>query len=165
VLNSFAPILGDNPKVLILGSMPSVKSLQVQQYYAHPRNAFWWIMAQMLGFSVELPYSDRVKKLEGAGVAVWDVLLACHRKGSLDSSIARESEAPNDIDAFLQRNSSIEFVGFNGAAAKVIYKRHNALLVKKYTNKQLPSTSPAYASITKLQKLQIWQEIMLPYIK
>ena len=144
--------------------MPSVKSLEAQQYYAHPQNAFWWIMSQILGFSTDLGYPERVKKLQDAGVAVWDVLLCCHREGSLDSNILRESETPNDINAFLQRNSTIKLFGFNGGAAKAIYKRHNALLVNNHISKQLPSTSPAYASITKQQKLQAWQDVLLPYL-
>lgn len=144
--------------------MPSEKSLEAQQYYGHPQNSFWWVMAQTLGFSIELQYSARVKKIENAGIAVWDVLLHCQRKGSLDSNIVRTSEVPNDIVGFLAENSSIEFIGFNGGAAKAIYARHNTLLGVKYASVQLPSTSPAYASITKKQKYQIWQKAMLPYL-
>ena len=164
MLKSFAPILGRKPKVLILGSMPSQKSLERQQYYAHSQNSFWWVMAEILDFPINVSYSDKVKKLTQSGVAVWDVLSECYREGSLDSRIIRASEVANDIPALLEMNSSIEFIGFNGGAAKNIYKRHIGFDEKKYDFCQLPSTSPAYASITKKQKCEAWQQAVLPYI-
>ena len=75
--------------------MPGQKSLQEHQYYAHPRNAFWWVMAQILNFSNELNYTQKVSKLESSGIAVWDVLFSCQRSGSLDSNIERASEVVN----------------------------------------------------------------------
>jgi len=164
-LKSFSPIAGLNPKVLILGSMPSQKSLELQQYYAHPQNSFWWVMAKMFDFSIDLSYSEKVQKLEQNGVAVWDVLNQCQREGSLDSNIIRETEVTNDISGFLASQLSIKFLGFNGGAAKAIYKRHIGLANNDLDSMQLPSTSPAYASITKQQKYQIWQQAMLPYLK
>jgi len=165
MLESFSPIVGLNPTVLILGSMPSQKSLEIQQYYGHPQNSFWWVMANTLGFSVDLPYSEKVRKLEQNGVAVWDVLQKCKREGSLDSNIMRNTEVANDIPGFLKEHLSIKFLGFNGGAAKAIYRRHIGLIDKNHEIIQLPSTSPAHASITKQQKYKLWQQAMLPYLK
>lgn len=156
---SFLPIVGSDSRVLVLGSMPSQISLSEHQYYANPRNSFWWIMSQMLGFSDQLDYEQRVEKLQENQVAVWDVLHDCERPGSLDSNIVRKSEVPNDLNSFLQNNPTINSIGFNGGAAKSQFLRHHSdLLNSSYYTEQLPSTSPAYASMTKQKKLIIWSD-------
>ena len=158
------PIVGNKPKVLILGSMPGQKSLQEHQYYAHPRNAFWWIMSQILSFSNELNYTQKVSKLESSGIAVWDVLFSCQRSGSLDSNIERASEVVNDIDGFLLANNTISLIAFNGGASKAIFKRHHGLLLGEYQSIQLPSTSPAHASVSKQNKFEVWRDAVSPYL-
>ena len=35
---SFKPSVDNNSKILTLGSMPGVKSIEARQYYAHPQN-------------------------------------------------------------------------------------------------------------------------------
>ena len=161
---SFPPIVGLSPRVLILGTMPSIKSLDVGQYYGHPHNSFWWIMSQIALFPMALDYSERVAKVQEAGICVWDVLSDCQRAGSLDANIVRESEVPNDIVGFLRKHPSISMLGFNGAAAKTIYKRHNSLSDDELDLCQLPSTSPAYASMKKEEKLGIWRSALIPHL-
>jgi len=170
-MKSFSPIIGANPKVLILGSMPSQISLREQQYYGNRNNAFWWIMSELLGFSVELNYSNRVEKIKQSPFAVWDVLVDCERPGSLDSSIVRASEVPNDIAALLQVYSNVSLLAFNGAAAKTIFMRHSRNLISLESLGrqspeiiQLPSTSPAYASMNKQEKLRLWSHALDRYI-
>ena len=114
-LRSFAPSAGNDARVLILGSMPGEESLRQQQYYAHPRNAFWRIMAALFEFSPELPYEDRLVCLKRVRVALWDSLAGCEREGSLDSRI-REPE-PNDIAGLLHRCPAIHSVFCNGTAS------------------------------------------------
>src|SRR5690606_42075339 len=92
-IRSFPPLGTARATRLILGTMPGKMSLTAREYYAHPRNAFWDIMQQVYGISRELPYGLRVKALEKAGVAVWDVLAACTRSSSLDSDIVADSGA------------------------------------------------------------------------
>ena len=121
-------------------------------------------MASMFNFSNDLPYSKKVQQLMDNGVAVWDVLSQCQRQGSLDSNIVRSSEIVNDIPEFLKLYSTIKFLGFNGGAARTIYKRHVGVVGQSYASAQLPSTSPAHASITKKQKYQTWRAAMLPYL-
>jgi len=171
VLKAFSPIVGLSPKILILGSMPSVISLRDHQYYGNPNNSFWWIMAQLLGFSEKLPYSERVAELEKSPFAVWDVLSDCERQGSLDSSIVRSSEVPNDIASFLQTYSNVTLLAFNGGAAERIFRRHcSDLVTKEVLQRQvpetilLPSTSPAYASMKKQEKLDCWSKALSAHI-
>src|SRR5690242_8466973 len=90
-LYGFPPILGDRARLLILGNAPSVLSLAHRQYYGNPRNAFWPIAGEVFGFDAGAPYDVRTAVLTAHGVAVWDVLRSCRRKGSLDSAIERDS--------------------------------------------------------------------------
>ena len=166
-MKSFPPIVGENPKVLILGSMPGQKSLEHKQYYGHPQNSFWWIMSNILGFSSDLSYEQRVSKLEMAYIAVWDVLAECQRKGSLDANIVRQTEIPNDIEKFVNNHASIKLIVFNGGAARSIFNRHQS---KEFKNNkelsmlQLPSTSPAHASMTRVEKSQVWCDAIKPIL-
>lgn len=168
----FLPIFGESPAVLILGSMPSVKSLEQQQYYAHPQNAFWWIMSELLDFDPLEPYGVRAALLKQNKIAVWDVIKACHRPGSLDSAIDTSSIQANDFSALLGEKTSVKLVVFNGQAAQKIFKKH--LLsnkaaesetvergIKQYAGDFLvmPSTSPANAATTRTMKLDRWRAL------
>ena len=101
IIQGFDPISDPDARILILGSMPGIASLEANQYYGHPRNAFWRIMGDVFGAGLELPYAERTAILKDQGVAVWDVLKLCHREGSLDSNI--KDEVPNDFATFLMR--------------------------------------------------------------
>lgn len=158
----FKPILGLAPKVLILGSMPSQKSLASQQYYANPQNSFWWIMSQLIGFDVSDCYAKRQTALKVSKIAVWDVLYDCNRLGSADSAIQKSSEIPNDFAAFFGQQNSLKYVGFNGVAAQKIFMRHCPSLLTIYDLAaiKLPSTSPAYAAMRPEEKLRIWRQFL-----
>ncbi len=158
MLESFPPLVRAGARVLILGNMPGVKSLEVQQYYAHPRNAFWRITGDLFAFDPTAPYAERVAALTGAHVAVWDVLHFCRRIGSLDASVEPDSMVPNDFDAFFASHPTISHVYFNGAAAEKNYHHHVAGQdTLRYT--RLPSTSPAHTARFDV-KLAAWKQIM-----
>ena len=161
MLHGFPPIVSINSRVLILGSMPSVASLDAQQYYAHPRNAFWPIQQALWGISAQASYTQRVQVLQASGVAVWDVLAACKREGSLDSAIDSDSVKINDFKCFFDEYRHIKAVFFNGATAENYFKKY--VLVKislpALVLKRLPSTSPAHASLSFEKKLAQWQQI------
>ncbi len=163
----FPPLLaGQNEQVtiLVLGSVPSVRSLQFQQYYAHPQNAFWWIMGQLFGFDHQLAYEQRHKLLNENGVIVWDVLESCERQGSLDSRIKAESEVPNDIPMLLNHYNSINRIVCNGGTTLALLKRHHSQLFRQnYEILKMPSTSPANARLSKQEKLEQWTSLKLPY--
>ena len=161
---AFAPILGNKPTTLILGSMPSELSLIRNQYYANPRNCFWWLMSEIFEFDLACDYHVRSAALTDFGIAVWDVLHDCERPGSLDSAIVKDSEVVNDFTAFFHRHADLSRVIFNGAAAETIFKRHFKCLIQDVHKAKpdfewyrCPSTSPAHASMTKQDKLDVWR--------
>ena len=153
---SFAPVVGESPRILILGSMPSVKSLEETQYYGHPRNAFWRIQAAMFEEEFTTNYDERILRLKRHGIAFWDSVSSCVRHGSLDSSITEE--IPNDIPRLLHENPTIGHIFFNGHAAENIFRKHHKSL-KDFPSTRLPSTSPAAAAMTFEQKLEQWRRI------
>lgn len=158
----FPPVANGAARLLILGSMPGQASLLAGQYYAHPRNAFWRIMGDLLGAGPELPYPQRLARLQAAGVALWDVIAACERGGSLDADIVGRSVRANDFSAFLAVHRSIERIFFNGAAAEASFRRHvlPALADRSLALHRLPSTSPAHAARSYADKLAAWSVIV-----
>ncbi len=165
-INSFSPIAEKSAQVLILGSMPGVLSLKANQYYAHPRNAFWRIMASLYGFNIELPYESKVAQLKAAGVAVWDVLHSCVRAGSLDSAIENGSRIPNDFVLFFKAHPNIKLVGFNGGEAEksfnkfVLPQLDQSLNISSIRFVRLASTSPAHA-LSFEKKVTVWRDALL----
>jgi hypoxanthine-DNA glycosylase len=157
LLNGLQPIIGGSPRLLILGNMPSVMSLAGQQYYGNPRNTFWRIAGELLGFTADAPYEDRVAALIDHGIAVWDVLKSCRRKGSLDSAVERDSMLPNDFSALRDAWPGIGRVYFNGAAAEANYRKL-VRVDRLLTYRRLPSTSPAHTMAYKA-KLAAWRAI------
>ncbi|MET0698291.1 MAG: DNA-deoxyinosine glycosylase [Mycobacterium sp.] len=158
LLTGLPPIVGGSPRLLILGNMPSVLSLGVQQYYGNPRNAFWRIVGELFGFSADGSYDERVAALAAHSVAVWDVLRSCRRVGSLDSAVERDSMVANDFAALFAVYPSIERVFFNGAAAEANYRKLVAVAAP-VTYCRLPSTSPAH-TMAFAAKLAAWREII-----
>ena len=122
---SFEPISGENPKVLILGTMPGKKSLEVKKYYANKQNQFWRIIYGLFNDVVEEDYEKRKAFLKIHHIAVWDVLKSCDREGSSDSKIIRP--VPNDFETFFMNYPGIKAVFFNGKKAGELFNK----LVKK----------------------------------
>lgn len=160
---SFPPLAAEDAKVLVLGSMPGKASLRAGQYYAYPRNAFWPIIEALFGVDAGLPYPDRCAQLVQCRVAVWDVLKACTRAGSLDADIDNRSIEPNDLAGFLARHPTIGAIFFNGATAQQVFERHVlATLTARQAGiprMRLASTSPAHAALDFEQKLAQWRTI------
>ena len=169
---SFDAVESPEARVLILGTLPSVKSLAAGEYYAHPRNCFWWIMGELVGASPDLPFPDfpyleRLSHLRKSGIALWDVCRAAERAGSSDAEIRMESVEPNDFRAFLGAHPRIELICFNGQPAEKLFRRKaSPLLVdlRPIPHRVLDSTSPACARITREEKLAHWRECLAPFI-
>lgn len=161
-IHSFDPIAAPDAEILILGSMPGRASLAAGQYYAHAQNAFWRIMAELLGFDAAAPYAERTQALTAARIALWDVLHSCEREGSLDTNIDRETLVANDFAAFLREHPQITRIVFNGGTAEACFKRHVSRLIASGQIRcaRLPSTSPAHAAMPFARKLDAWRTIV-----
>lgn len=162
-VQSFPPLGNMRATRLVLGTMPGKASLLAGQYYAHPRNAFWFIVEGLFGIPRELPYPQRVRGLAKTGVAVWDVLAACTRGTSLDSDIVPDSCVPNDFNSYLARHRQIRTLYFNGGPARALFERHVAPgLAPDFQGigrVTLPSTSPTHARRSHADKLEAWRVI------
>jgi len=160
--HGFPPVAGPRARCLILGSMPGRASLQADQYYAHERNAFWRIMGELFGAGPDQSYAQRLATLQAAGIALWDVIAACERAGSLDADIVGASVRANDFAAFLRQQPEIRRVFFNGAAAEAAFRRYvlPGLAGRPLLLQRLPSTSPAHAARSYGEKLAAWSVLV-----
>jgi hypoxanthine-DNA glycosylase len=159
----FPPIAPYDATTLILGSLPGQRSLQMQQYYAHPYNAFWKLIGVIFHVDGALTYARRVRVLTRHRIALWDVLAAAERPGSLDSSIVHATARVNDFEKFFRAHPRIRRVFFNGRKAEEIYRRRVLPgLGAEFAGIRyqcLPSTSPAHAGMRYAEKLDIWKMI------
>lgn len=162
-VTSFPPIADRSARILILGSMPGEASLAAGQYYAHPRNAFWSIMASLCGFPVSAGYRARCRALRAAGIALWDVLQQCERTGSLDAAIDPATVVANDFPALFRRCPRIERIFFNGGTAEKHYLKHVVPALDQRRARlpalRLPSTSPAHAAMSLAAKQDAWRVV------
>jgi hypoxanthine-DNA glycosylase len=158
-IRSFAPVSRADARVLVLGSMPGKMSLQ-QQYYAHPQNAFWKIMGELVGAAPALPYPERLQRLRDSGIALWDVLASCERASSLDAHISGESA--NDFASFFARHPHITQVFFNDSKAEQSFRKfvRGRQVLPPLHLQRLPSTSPAHAGMRYADKLTAWRAVM-----
>lgn len=161
-IHSFLPVSDAEARVLILGSMPGNKSLEQNQYYAHPSNAFWKIMGELIDAKPDIPYEERLCLLKSSGIALWDVLASCERKSSLDSHIRKESA--NDFASFFAQHPHITRVLFNGSKAEQCFRKfvQDKQVLPPLQFRRLPSTSPAHAGMRYADKLLAWQAVICP---
>jgi TDG/mug DNA glycosylase family protein len=157
----FPPVASPSARVLALGTLPSQKSLERAQYYANPQNQFWKIAAVHVP-ALPADYAGRVSCLAQRGVALWDVLAAATRSGSLDADI-EEDAIPNHFRALFHLCPGIQLIGFNGQRAANLYEVH---VLPRLPETQraiarctLPSTSAAHASLSLTQKAERWSVV------
>ena len=154
------PIIGPESRILILGSFPGEESLKKRQYYAYPRNRFWYICEKVLGCQRDFTYEARVKCLKDRGIALWDVLDSCRRHQSSDASIS--APRPNPIPDYLRKYPVIHRVILNGSAAARIFERS---FLGKYPATlevvSMPSTSPANTRVTTEELVRLWQAVLV----
>jgi hypoxanthine-DNA glycosylase len=146
------PVIGTSPRILVLGSFPGRQSLSKKKYYAHPQNQFWSIMEILFGIDRKIPYPRRLTLLADQGIALWDVIHSCSRRGSADSQI--ENPVFCDLEAFLVAYPSIRRIVLNGSAAGRYYRQLD--MQEDIPAVVLPSTSPAHARLTLREKADRW---------
>ena len=155
MIECFPPIIDEGSQILIIGTMPSVKSLNAGEYYAHPRNAFWKIIAKLYHNGVEFSnFAEKKACVLSHQLALWDNLKFCERNGSLDSNI--KNMIPNDFETLLETHPHICRLIFNGQKSFQIFKKFHLELLEKYQHFVLPSTSPANAALSFDKKLAFW---------
>ncbi len=153
----FPPLARTDAQVLILGSLPGQKSLADQEYYAHPQNAFWKIMQEIYG--IDGDYAERCEGLVRNRVALWDVLRSAVRPGSMDADIS--TPVANDFITFLNAHPDVSLIAFNGRKAEQLFRRMVKLSQEPtIALASLPSTSPAYASLSFSGKLHAWRQAL-----
>jgi hypoxanthine-DNA glycosylase len=154
---SFGPISNAETSILILGTLPGDKSLELGEYYGHPRNRFWKIISTITNKKLPLSYSDKKRLLLKCKIGVWDVAHKAHRKGSLDSAI--QGEAENDLDDFIARHKNLKVIGFNGTKSEALFDKYfDRKSSLKYIS--LPSTSPANTRIDFHNICTLWRQIL-----
>jgi len=153
---SFPPIIDNSSKILILGSIPGVKSLEKQQYYAHPQNKFWKIIFELFNEKFTEDYAERMNVLKKHHIALWDVIDSCERKGSLDSEI--RNEEANQIEELLEKYPNIQAIFCNGGKS---YKNLQKVLGKNFRIpiELMPSTSPLH-TVSFKKKLEEWKTVL-----
>lgn len=154
---SFDPISSTDTTVLILGTIPGDKSLELGEYYGHSRNRFWKIISTITNNDLPLTYEDKKALLLKTKIGIWDVAHKANRKGSLDSEI--EDEEPNDIDSFITKHKDLKIIGFNGTKSEVLYDKYfDRKDGIKYIS--LPSTSPANTGIDFDNICRQWRQVL-----
>ncbi len=156
------PVCAPDARVLVLGSMPGVASLQQARYYAHPRNRFWPLMAELADVAAGADYPERLQQLQRAGIGLWDVIGQCRRRGSLDADIVAGSEVPNPLPALIASRAGLRLIACNGATAYRAFQRFIAPQLaggERLTVVSLPSTSPANAGWSLPRLRTAWQPV------
>lgn len=150
------PIVDAHTRLIVLGSFPGVASLRAQQYYGHPQNAFWRILATLWQRPLlQADYAVRVAALREHGLGVWDVYASCERDGSLDADI--RDAALNDLPGLRALCPRLQAVAHNGGESYRHAHHTRTLGLPVY---RLPSTSPANASWSFERKLAAWREVL-----
>ena len=151
---SFAPVVDQNTRILILGSLPGDASLAQQQYYAHPQNRFWHLLSDVIQINlVTQEYSLRLQTLLQNHIGLWDVVAQATRHGSLDSQIRARDD--NDLLSLIGTLPQLRTIAFNGATAGKIGLKILGDYQARFRILHLPSSSPAYTLKYQL-KLQDW---------
>ena len=141
---AFDPVVDARTRLLILGSLPGDASLKAGQYYAHPRNAFWRLIGDVIGRDISaLPYEERLAGLKAAGIGLWDVMASAERPGSLDAAIRLPEAA--DLRGLVASLPSLEAVAFNGGTAGRLGRSVLTPPPGGVALIDLPSSSPAHA--------------------
>jgi double-stranded uracil-DNA glycosylase len=150
----FPPVIRPDTRLLVLGSLPGAVSLAQQRYYAHKQNQFWRLIGAVIERDlVPLDYEARLEALLDAGIGLWDTVAAATRQGSLDADIRLHQAS--DLAALAAALPDLRAVGFNGATSARIGRRQLEG-VTGLDLVDLPSSSPAYASLAFARKRDAW---------
>ena len=156
VIHPFPALYGADSKILILGSLPSVKSREQNFFYGHPQNRFWKMLAAVLGEKIPETIEEKKELLHRNHIALWDTIYSCDIIGSSDSSI--KNVVPTDLNRILEE-SEVERIFCNGKASGNYYKKYQESRTGIEAT-VLPSTSPANAAFSLEKLIEIWKCIL-----
>jgi hypoxanthine-DNA glycosylase len=144
-LKALPPVADERTRLLILGSLPSAKSLAAGEYYGNPRNQFWSLIGGVLDVAAfaSRPYAERIATLHRRGIGLWDAIAEARRRGSLDAAL--RDVVPADLTGLAGRLPRLRVIAFNGQRAEQLVIRHHPDLAARYTFLRLPQSSPARA--------------------
>jgi len=158
---SYEPVIDGRCRVLVLGTMPSVRSLAEGFYYAHPRNAFWPMMADILGEPTPAAVDEKKAMLLRHGIALWDTVRSCTREGSLDA--AMRSVTLNDVGGLLDAHPRVDLILLNGGEAWRLFHRLDPASRAGREALRMPSTSPA-CTLGYDRKKAAWRDALAGHI-
>lgn len=158
IVHPFGPLYDSRSKILILGSLPSVKSREQNFFYGHPQNRYWKLMAKLLGETIPETIEEKKALVSNHRIAMWDAIYSCDIIGSSDSSI--KNVVPTDLSVILN-NSEVTHIFCNGNTSGAYYHKYQeaALGINAVV---LPSTSPANAAWSFERLLEAWSVILKP---
>lgn len=165
IQNILPPIVDEQTRVLIIGSMPGKQSLEKQQYYGNPRNHFWPIIGELFQIPIPEKYEERIALLRSKKMGLWDSIASCERKGSLDATI--KNEVPNDFKTLFETYPQIQLVLFNGGKSFDVFRKHVGLeVLEQRAYEKMPSTSPIPGKNIKSfeEKVAMWR-LLLDYLE
>ena len=154
----FKPLIDKNSKILILGTFPSLKSVENNFYYAHPRNQFWPLLANVFNEKTPTSIEEKINLIKKHNIALWDVVKKTNRTNSLDSNL-KDIEL-NDIESLLKKYPNIKVIFFTSKTAEKLFKKLNINIPTCY----LASPSPAYAKLKFEEKLKRWIKCFHTYM-
>jgi hypoxanthine-DNA glycosylase len=164
LLQGLPPLLDTQTRIVILGSFPGVRSLQIQQYYAHPQNQFWKLVFNVISDATAIKYYPESyeynsKLILQHGIGLWDVYTACERKGSLDSAIKHAQ--CNDFTSLRSCCPQLQAIAHNGGES---YQHAKHTMTLGLPVHKLPSSSAAHASWSFERKLTVWRDVLRPFL-
>lgn len=154
---SFPPVSNAETEILILGTFPGDRSLQLGEYFAHPRNRFWKIIAAITNNPLPKNYSKKLELLHSNRIGLWNMLHKAEREGSLDAAI--QNEVPNELPAFITKHKKLRVIAFDGQKPEAFHDKYFTRR-DNLTYISLPSCSPANARFNLEALCEKWAGII-----
>lgn len=156
IKHPFPAVVDSKSRILILGSVPSIKSVENNFYYMHPKNRFWKVLSAIFGVDLySATVDERISFLLKNKIALYDSVEECDIEASKDSAIS--NVVPADIPSLVAK-SEISHIFCNGKAS--LYYLLSAYPQYESITTLLPSTSPANAQFSLEKLIEAWKVII-----
>lgn len=156
IIHPFPPLYDEHSEILILGSLPSIKSREQMFFYGHPQNRFWKVLSAVLGETLPATIEEKKQMLLRNHIALWDTIYSCDIIGSSDSSI--RNVVPTDLNRILAE-SAVSRIYCNGKTSGKYFEKYQQKILGMEAQ-VLPSTSPANAAYSVEKLISVWAEAL-----